>query len=69
MRQAAPKVVPVRAAVLALLLGLGACTWFDGDPPSNACRTHAECFQAQGERCEFDAGVCMPIDAGVIDAP
>lgn len=56
-------------AAAALALGIAACTVFDGDPPSNSCRRHDDCFRAQGERCEFDAGVCMPIDAGVIDAP
>ena len=57
----------VAAAAAALVAG--ACAVFDGDPPDNSCRSHNDCFRAQGERCEFDAGVCMPIDAGVIDAP
>ncbi len=57
----------VLAATAALVAG--ACAVFDGDPPGNTCRRNSDCFLAQGERCEFDAGVCMPIDAAVIDAP
>jgi hypothetical protein len=53
----------------ATALAFGACTLFDGDPPDNTCRRQTDCFRAQGEHCEFDAGVCMPIDAAVIDAP
>jgi hypothetical protein len=56
------------AGALALLLGfgvVGGCTLFDGDPPpERACSGNDECFQAQGERCELDAGVCVLIDAG-----
>lgn len=51
------------AAVIAL--GLGACAVFGGDPPPlDTCSADEECFQAQGERCELDAGVCVMIDAG-----
>ena len=57
----------VSAAAAAIFAG--ACALFDGDPPSNTCRRHTDCFQAQGERCEFDAGVCLPVDAGLVDSP
>lgn len=55
----------IGALVLAALLGLGACTLFGGDaPPDRTCESDSDCFRAQGERCETDAGVCMLIDAG-----
>ena len=54
---------------LVIALALGGCSLFGDDPPDNTCSRQTDCFRAQGEHCEFDAGVCMPIDAAVIDAP
>lgn len=55
--------------LLALTLATGACTLFDDDPPSNACKTNGDCFRAQGETCNQTKHVCeMTVDAGV-DAP
>ena len=59
------------AIVLALAAGttIGACTLLDDDPPTNTCKTNADCFRAQGETCNTTKHICeMTIDAGV-DAP
>ena len=57
------------------VVGAGACTLFDEDPPDDSCEQDTQCFRAQGEvcnqqtkRCEVrmtDAGV----DADGVDAP
>jgi len=53
-----------------VLLAVGACTWFDADPPSNTCKTSQECFRAQGEVCDQARHVCVVTpDGGVVDAP
>lgn len=57
----------MRRAVVAVVLllggGLGACAVFGGDAPDRTCRNDRDCFRAQGERCETDAGECIVIDA------
>jgi hypothetical protein len=59
----------VRAALILLAAALGACSLFDADTPSRACRTDNDCFQAQGESCNLVTGQCGPRpDAGPPDA-
>jgi hypothetical protein len=59
----------VRAAPILLAAVLGACSLFDADTPSRACRTDNDCFQAQGESCNLVTGQCGPRpDAGPPDA-
>jgi hypothetical protein len=59
----------VRAAPILLAAALGACSLFDADTPSRACRTDNDCFQAQGESCNLVTGQCGPRpDAGPPDA-
>lgn len=41
--------------------------WAEG-PPENTCRGDADCFQAQGERCNLETKRCEPGDASVPDA-
>jgi hypothetical protein len=58
------------AASLVLLSSLaagaiGACALLDDPPPENRCSGDADCFRAQGEACNLDAGVCeLRGDAG-----
>jgi hypothetical protein len=59
----------VRAAMILLAAALGACSFFDADPPSRSCRSDLDCFQAQGESCNLVTGQCGPRpDAGPPDA-
>lgn len=54
------------AAVVALAGGaIGACALLDDPPPENRCTGDADCFRAQGESCNVDAGICeLRGDAG-----
>ena len=58
------------------LLGsfLAACALLSEGPPENVCRIDEDCFRAQGEICDLEAGKCVPGDGGIIvdaasDAP
>ena len=44
-----------------LLLALSACTWFDDDPPSDACTTTDDCFH--DESCDLNTHTCVSLDA------
>ncbi len=57
------------ALLVAALVAVSGCAWFDGDPPDRSCRTDNDCFRAQGERCDQTARVCVIIDAGEFVAP
>jgi len=51
-----------------LVLALHACTLFDDPPPTNTCKSDADCFRAQGEHCDVGAHMCVmgpSADAGV----
>jgi hypothetical protein len=53
----------VRIAVLPLALLFaaalaGGCSLLHDDYPDKTCEGNSDCFRAQGEYCERDAGVC-----------
>jgi hypothetical protein len=59
----------VRAALILLAAALGACSLFDADTPSRACRTDNDCFLALGVSCNLVTGLWGPRpDAGPPDA-
>ena len=57
---------PSSLLFVGLLLGLvGACALLSEGPPENICRTDEDCFRAQGEVCDVEAGKCVPGDGGI----
>jgi hypothetical protein len=54
------------AALLIVALG-AACSFYRNDFPDHACQANRDCFQAQGERCNLDLGLCeIPADAAPV---
>ena len=47
-----------RLLLLAWLAAAAGCSLLHGDYPDRQCQANADCFRAQGEWCERDAGVC-----------
>ena len=50
------------------IVGTGACTLFDTDPPDDSCTVDGDCFRAEGEKCVDKHCKVVTTDAGV-DAP
>lgn len=48
----------MRRLALALLFAAG-CSWLHDDYPDRTCEVNTDCFRAQGEVCDQDAGVCV----------
>jgi len=55
----------VRPAILLLGVAVGACSLFLDEAPDRTCDNDGQCFRAQGEICDLDRSVCIPIP----DAP
>jgi hypothetical protein len=47
----------VRVLLVAVLFASG-CTLFE-DKPDKSCKVSSDCFQAQGETCNTNKGVCV----------
>jgi hypothetical protein len=57
----------VKAVILIVALGLGSCTLGD-ERVSRSCKIAADCFQAQGERCNTTTNECELVpDAGALE--
>lgn len=49
---------PRPLALLLLAALAGGCSLLHDDYPDKTCEGNSDCFRAQGEYCERDAGVC-----------
>lgn len=62
------------AIVAVIATGIAGCALFS-DVPENTCRDDADCFRAQGERCNMETKRCegpdagVPVDAAAADEP
>ena len=63
MRNGARPIVLLFVAALA-----GGCSLLHDDYPDKTCEGNSDCFRAQGEYCERDAGVCRVAPDGAPEA-
>lgn len=60
---------PRPLALLLLAALAGGCSLLHDDYPDKTCEGNSDCFRAQGEYCERDAGVCrVAPDGGTPEA-